>query len=375
MNHVKRNPAADLIRILAFFLVVSVHFFLYNGFYSQIVVGKRMFIMTLMRSFFIICVPLFITLSGYLLNRKKLEKNYYKRISKIIITYILASLLCVLYSIVFLKQDLTIKNIILNIFNFSAAQYSWYIEMYLGLFLLIPFLNIVYNALPSQKSKIWLILTFVILTSLPPVLNIYNLTSFDWLALPSSSTIMNKILPSWWQGIYPITYYYIGCYLSEYGLKIRKSLNLLLIALSTIISGTFCYWRSYKTKFIWGSWCGYQSLFNVVLTILVFAFIINTNFDKMPSGLAKFFQKISGLCLGGYLVSWIFDKALYPTLLEKVPDVHERLEYYVVIVPMVFVLSLLASYLLSKIQLIIEKIFSFIHKLIQKSSPNTIQPQ
>lgn len=375
MNHVKRNPAADLIRILAFFLVVSVHFFLYNGFYSQIVVGKRMFIMTLMRSFFIICVPLFITLSGYLLNRKKLEKNYYKRISKIIITYILASLLCVLYSIVFLKQDLTIKNIILNIFNFSAAQYSWYIEMYLGLFLLIPFLNIVYNALPSQKSKIWLILTFVILTSLPPVLNIYNLTSFDWLALPSSSTIMNKILPSWWQGIYPITYYYIGCYLSEYGLKIRKSLNLLLIALSTIISGTFCYWRSYKTKFIWGSWCGYQSLFNVVLTILVFAFIINTNFDKMPSGLAKFFQKISGLCLGGYLVSWIFDKALYPTLLEKVPDVHERLEYYVVIVPMVIVLSLLASYLLSKIQLIIEKFFSFIHKLIQKSSPNTIQPQ
>lgn len=375
MNLVKRNPAADLIRILAFFLVVSVHFFLNNGFYSQIVVGKRMFIMTLMRSFFIICVPLFITLSGYLLNRKKLEKNYYKRISKIIITYILASLLCVLYSIVFLKQDLTIKNIILNIFNFSAARYSWYIEMYLGLFLLIPFLNIVYNALPSQKSKIWLILTFVILTSLPSVLNIYNLTSFDWLALPSSSTTMNKILPSWWQEIYPITYYYIGCYLSEYGLKIRKSLNLLLIALSTIISGTFCYWRSYKTKFIWGSWCGYQSLFNVVLTILVFAFIINTNFDKMPSGLAKFFQKISGLCLGGYLVSWIFDKALYPTLLEKVPDVHERLEYYVVIVPMVFVLSLLASYLLSKIQLIIEKFFSFIHKLLQKSSPNTIQPQ
>lgn len=375
MNLVKRNPAADLIRILAFFLVVSVHFFLNNGFYSQIVVGKRMFIMTLMRSFFIICVPLFITLSGYLLNRKKLEKNYYKRISKIIITYILASLLCVLYSIVFLKQDLTIKNIILNIFNFSAARYSWYIEMYLGLFLLIPFLNIVYNALPSQKSKIWLILTFVILTSLPSVLNIYNLTSFDWLALPSSSTTMNKILPSWWQEIYPITYYYIGCYLSEYGLKIRKSLNLLLIALSTIISGTFCYWRSYKTKFIWGSWCGYQSLFNVVLTILVFAFIINTNFDKMPSGLAKFFQKISGLCLAGYLVSWIFDKALYPTLLEKVPDVHERLEYYVVIVPMVFVLSLLASYLLSKIQLIIEKFFSFIHKLLQKSSPNTIQPQ
>lgn len=372
MNCVKRSPSADMIRILAFISVVSVHFFLNNGFYSQTVAGKQMFIMTLMRSFFIICVPLFITLSGYLLKKKKLEKSYYKRISKIIITYILASLLCVFYSIVFLKQDLTIKSIILNILNFSAAPYSWYIEMYLGLFLLIPFLNIVYNALLSQKSKIWLILTFIILTSLPSVLNVYNLNSLNWWALPSSSSAVDKIIPSWWQEMYPITYYYIGCYLSEYGLKINKILNILLIFFWTVLSGAFCYWRSYKTTFIWGDWCGYQSLFNVVLTLLVFTLIININFDKMPSRLAKFFQKISGLCLGGYLVSWIFDKELYPVLLEKVPEVTDRLEYYIIIVPVVVILSLFASYLLSKIQLIIEKIFSFIYGFIEKTQKNTI---
>jgi surface polysaccharide O-acyltransferase-like enzyme len=279
----------------------------------------------------------------------------------------------VFYSIVFLKQDLTIKSIILNVLDFSAAPYSWYIEMYLGLFLLIPFLNIVYNAMPTQKCKIWLILTFVILTSLPSVLNIYNLTSFDWLALPSSSSTNNKIIPNWWQGIYPITYYYIGCYLSEYGLKINKILNILLIFFWTMLSGSFCYWRSYNTTFIWGDWCGYQSLFNVVLTLLVFTLIINTNFDKVPSRLAKFLQKISGLCLGGYLVSWIFDKELYPILSEKVPEVTDRLEYYIIIVPTVVILSLFASYLLSKIQLIIEKIFSFIYGLIQKNQKNTIQ--
>ena len=96
-------------------------------------------------------------------------------------------------------------------------------------------------------------------------------------------------------------------------------------------------------------------------------------FDKLPNGLAKFIQKISGLCLGGYLVSWIFDKELYPILLEKVPEVTDRLEYYIIIVPMVVILSLFASYLLSKIQLIIEKIFSFIYGLIQKNQKNTIQ--
>ena len=151
MNLKRRNPAADIIRVLAFFLVVSVHFFLNNGFYSYAVEGNRMYIMTIMRSFFIICVPLFITLSGYLLQRKQLEKSYYKRIGKIIITYILASVFCVVYSILFLEQEFTIKTFILKVLNFSAAPYSWYVEMYIGLFLLIPFLNIVYKL--SQPVK------------------------------------------------------------------------------------------------------------------------------------------------------------------------------------------------------------------------------
>lgn len=366
MSGVKRNPAADIIRILAFFSVVSVHFFLKNGFYSQTVEGGSMFVMTVMRSFFIICVPLFLTLSGYLLRKKQLEKKYYGRISKIIITYILASLLCVAYSIIFLDKDIGIKSVILDILNFSAAPYSWYIEMYLGLFLLIPFLNIVYNSLPSQKSKIWLIITFVILTALPSVLNIYNLNSLDWLALPSASSAVNKIIPSWWQGFYPITYYYIGCYLSEYSIKIKKPLNLALIALCTLISGAFCFWRSYKANFIWGVWCNYQSLFNVVLTTLVFVFFINLNYEKFPPLASKIIQKISGLSLGGYLVSWIFDSELYPILIEKVPTVSGRLRYYFVIVPIIFVLSLIASYILSKIQILIEKGFSFAQKKLKK---------
>ena len=322
--------------------------------------------MTILRSFFIICVPLFLMLSGYLLRRKQLEKKYYGRIGKIYLTYVLASLLCILYCVVFQKQEITIKDVVLKILSFSGAPYSWYIEMYLGLFLLIPFLNIVYNTLPSQKWKVWLIITFVIMTSLPPVTNIYNFSSLEWWALPSSSSAFSKLIPGWWQTLYPITYYFIGCYLSEYGLKINKVCNVLLIFFVTVLSGMFCYWRSYKTKFIWGVWCAYQSVFNVILTLLVFTLIININYDKMPSRVAKFLQKISGLSLGGYLVSWIFDQEAYPILMEKVPVVTSRLEYYIVIVPVVFVLSLFASYVLSKIQWLLEKGFSLLSKLGRK---------
>ena len=124
MSGQRRDISADIIRCLAFFFVVSVHFFLNNGFYGQPVVGTRMYIMTLMRSFFIICVPLFLMLSGYLLRKKQLEKRYYKRIGKIVVTYILASLLCVADSVVCLKQDVTGKSVLFNLLNFSAAPYS-----------------------------------------------------------------------------------------------------------------------------------------------------------------------------------------------------------------------------------------------------------
>lgn len=41
----KRNINLDIIRSIAVFSVLSVHFFLNNGFYTEIIKGKRMFVM------------------------------------------------------------------------------------------------------------------------------------------------------------------------------------------------------------------------------------------------------------------------------------------------------------------------------------------
>lgn len=355
MNNQKRNIAADIIRCLAFFLVVSVHFFLNSGFHYEIVEGKRMYVMVVMRAFFIICVPLFLTLSGYLLRKKELSVKYYKRITKILLTYILSSLACMTYSIVFLHQELPVVNAISKLLDFTGAPYSWYIEMYIGLFLIIPFLNILYNNIPSQKWKLCLVITFAFLTAFPSVINVYDFTSASWWVMPSASGVANKLIPAWWVGIYPVTYYFIGCYLGEYGFKMKKSLSFLLIVLFSLASGTYSYWRSYKSVFVWGSWCDYYSLFSVILTVLVFGLIININFDRVPEKISRFIQKISGLCLGAYLVSWIFDSRLYNMLSAKVPVMTDRLEYYFIMVPSVFVLSLVLSYIISKIQWLIEK--------------------
>lgn len=95
VKNVKRNIGADVVRCFACFSVVSVHFFMNTEFYANIIAGEKMYIMTLMRTFFMICVPLFMILSGYLMRNKKPELRYYKKIGKTFITYALACMACI----------------------------------------------------------------------------------------------------------------------------------------------------------------------------------------------------------------------------------------------------------------------------------------
>ena len=359
----QRNVGADIIRIFAFFSVVSVHFFLRNGFYQNVVQGEKMLIMVFVRSFFIICVPLYMLLSGYLMRNKKPTIEYYKKLGKTYLTYVLACICCLIYSTYFLKIDWPIKKSVFAILDFSAAPYAWYVEMYLGLFLIIPFINILYNNISSQNTKKALILVLGIITALPAVVNVYNFESLEWWLLPSSSRTYQQILSSWWSSLYPVTYYVIGCYLSEYGLKLKKSLNILLIFVTWALSGAYTFWRSHNHTFIWGDWCDYESIFNVVLATLIFVFFINRDYSKVSDKLIKFLKTISGLCFASYLVSWIFDNYFYSILIEMVPKMTDRLPYYLIIVPIVFVCSLLLSYVISKVQAFIE----FISKKLTKA--------
>ena len=62
----KRDLGLDYTRILAFLLVVTVHFFLHSGFYGNAMQGEKMYIMTAIRTLCMSCVPLFLLLTGFL---------------------------------------------------------------------------------------------------------------------------------------------------------------------------------------------------------------------------------------------------------------------------------------------------------------------
>lgn len=153
-----RNPAMDILRIVAVLCVISIHFFYHTGYYSTTADNVPMYFATVLRTLFSVCVPLFMILSGFLLCNKTLKKGYYSGIRKTIIVYILVAIACIIYKSCNGSYTLTPLTFFTGIFDFSGANYSWYIEMYIGLFLIIPFLNIIYKNLDSRKQKIFYLL-------------------------------------------------------------------------------------------------------------------------------------------------------------------------------------------------------------------------
>lgn len=85
----KREPGIDLLRIVGMLFVVSVHQFLYNGFYSQPQTGFAMWAADCFRWLFICCNGIFMMLSGYLHSEKPFTFKYYRGLVPLLIGYFL----------------------------------------------------------------------------------------------------------------------------------------------------------------------------------------------------------------------------------------------------------------------------------------------
>ncbi|MDO4321803.1 MAG: acyltransferase family protein [Lachnospiraceae bacterium] len=335
----KRNLNADLIRCVAVFSVLSVHFLLRTGFYGVPVEGTGMLIMCMYRSLFMVCVPLFMILTGYLMWEKTLSRRYYKGIAKTLEIYVMASIVCLLFKKYMLEETVTLKSSVLGILDFDAANYAWYVEMYIGLFLIIPFLNLAYHGLKTQKEKRILLLTMLFLTMLPKLVNNFDLTTPDWWLSPPVSKEYDPLVPGFFTAMYPITYYFIGAYLREYDWKISRKKNALLLILAVAVFGTYNYYRSHGVDFIWGSnstWGGE----NLITAVLLFTLLLHFHPDRWPKPVQKILIYISGISFGVYLLSWVSDQIVYNGYLNPlVTEVKMRWKYYPAAVPASFLLS------------------------------------
>ena len=369
----KRDPALDLVRIFALITVISVHFFLHTDWYSQKVAGGKMLLLVAIRQFLMICVPLFMVLTGYLMSRKELSRGYYKKISHTIAIYLLASLACLLYRNLFTPKPLNLYESISGFFSFSAAPYGWYIEMYVGLFLLVPFLNLIWRNLKNKRQQLVLIGTLGLLSSLPNIFNVVNFEGFFTAEKILSTTKNLQLLPDYWGCLYPFMYYFIGCFIREHRPKLKTRTNLICLIITSAASGIFVFKALYSQVFVSSSLDGHSNPFVVALTTLVFLFFINLNYSRVPAKANRALAYLSSLCLGAYLVSWIFDDIFYPAILE-IPRVLNRFWMMPIAVLEIAISSLFLSAILDRVLKTLTSINTLFRKRIhaQRSLQKTL---
>ena len=298
MTNAQRDFRLDIIRVFALFCVSGVHFFYNTSFYTTPLQGAEMIISVFIRDSFMICVPLFLILTGYLQGGKDIEpsKKYYLRLLKIIIPYSVITLIVWVFGVTLRLEPYINSNLITSLFGFERNGYSWYVAMYIGLYLLIPYLNKLYMSLETKRKRLGLIISLLVVIAVPSIMNNFI-----------------QLAPSYWMiPLYPILYYYAGSYIRDYPPKAGKLIST-LISLSCIgITGAFTIAKNTFGETIkWGPIDEYYGLFVFVEAVAVFNFFLHINTSKTSKITRKIFATLSDSVFCAYLISVVTDLSIY----------------------------------------------------------------
>ncbi len=359
VNINKRNFGLDVVRSLAGFLVLSINFFLYNGYYVLPQAGVKVWVVDWARCFVFVGVPMFLMITGYLRGSKKPTKNYYLGIIPILLTWVIATVICVIFKIYYLNIEKKAILWIADIFNFVGATYSWYIEMYIGVFLLCPFINKVTERMEKKQFQI-LLGTMMVLTFLPTLTNRWG-----------GNELNLNLLPDYWMSLYPFTYYLIGSYIKKFNVKLPFIKGIMFALLFAMIKGSIIYYTAKGGIFVERIGDGYSDIF--VAGTAICLFLAFYDLKTKNQDLKRVFYHISNVSLALYLISWIFDRMLY-TLMLPYFSVDNYLWCYLIFVPTSFFCSLLTATVIDRVvQWTYQKCLdSIIYLKNRKNSPEEI---
>ncbi len=317
----KRQTGMDIARTIAVLLVPLIHFFGLTDFYGSKITSEYA-LPSAVRWLCLCAVPLFLIITGYFKCDKTICRAHYKAIIPVLTTHIFITCIRI-------WADSTYHGIAVDWQYIKDKllffDYGWYVRLYIGMLLLMPFFNSAYKYLGEKWKKESFILTLIGMTALGPL---------TW-----------DIVPSSWLIIYVFAYYMIGAYLREYKVCIDPVLGLVLLSGTAFIMGKTSVMHSMGSVFDW-SFAGYQSnsgyssmaAFIISTLIIILCSSINTE-NKMIS---LPFRLISMVSLEMYLFSQMFDGFVY----KEYAGVPFMTMYGMLpkLVGKVFILSFIASY-------------------------------
>lgn len=328
-----REIGPDIIRVFAIICVICGHFFSVNTPFNQACqAGGSMLMQGCLKSFFCnLGVPLFLMLTGYFNCFKKITISYYKNIAKVLVPYFSISFV----TWIVLSKSHSVMELILGTLGFKIIGYAWYVEMFIGLYLIIPFLNIVLEHVFNAGDKRIMYAMFAILvcmTSLPALVN-----RGDY-----------RLVPNYWTSSFPVLIYAIGAYIRVYKPIIkRKILATIVICIIYFqypilnYCGNVFFSVGANLPNILGP---YYAVPGCLAMTLLFILIYQYKLSNIT--LRRFVTRISLVSYEMYLFSYLCDRIIYPYFMEHYYI--NQSSFLIWFVPITLVV-LVSSYMLSAV--------------------------
>lgn len=292
----ERILGLDIIKAVAALFVVSIHQIGQTHAMAMDLNDARSFLIILFRYTVMSCVPLFIMATGYFQCRKTPDKRFYKGIIPVIVTYLFTTAVCVIVQ--FAQGDTAPwDKVIVRTLNFTQNGYAWYVEMYITLYLLIPFINM---ALGKTKKQRLLLIGLLFLSTIAPSIPIAFSTDRYWLDL----------FPNYWDICYPLFYYAVGAYIREYSPKMNKGVNILLFIAAMLLPTVTEFVQAGGGEFVDYVFNGFNSFSACLIAVLIFMLFYDVNVKIIPA--RTFIISVSNCTLELYLFSFSVELILYP---------------------------------------------------------------
>lgn len=321
---ISRQSGLDIVRVFAILFVIAGHFFINTPAKTAIFEGPSMFIQGMGQTLFLINVPLFLILTGYLNLNKKISKGYYRGMIAVLLSYLFISVVTIVCRSAILGEHLSPIKWILKITDFSAINYAWYVEMWIGLFMLTPFLNILWKNIETKRHKHILLATLYFLCAFPDMFNRYGV----------------RLVPGYWELIYPCAFYYIGAYIKEYqpSVKSRWILPAFILGcclINPVFNALFV--SNHSMIQLAGDGNG---IIGMPLAAAFFLLVYKTNISNTI--IRRCLESVSQVSLDMYLISYIFDTLYYQWFKDHFFVNQSQFgAWFFVIVPLVFISSYL----------------------------------
>jgi len=161
----KRLANIELLRIVSMFLIVFSHYLNRGGVYVAVQPFSMMFgVTTVINAIAVAAVNVYILISGYVLAESTFK---YKRLVDIVLQ--VSAISVGFYALMLLCGEISfsIKGLVYAVFPILTSQY-WFVSVYVGLYILVPFINAGLHALTKkQHLSLCILLVFMFSLYLP----------------------------------------------------------------------------------------------------------------------------------------------------------------------------------------------------------------